>query len=65
MPPSKNETAWQPQGPVKGYIQTPGLAFVVDQSGNFIVDQSKNFIVTTPSLVVPLNATTWTETPAK
>ena len=66
MPP-KNKTVWQPIT-VKGNVQTPGLAFIVDTSSttkpNFIVDQSGNFIVTTPSYVIPPNATVWTETVA-
>jgi hypothetical protein len=54
-----NPTSWRPQSG-QGYIQFPGLAFIVDQSGNFIIDQSKNFIVTTPTLTVPKYTTTWT-----
>jgi len=67
MPPDntvKHPTAWQPNVNTKGYVQMPGLTFVVDQSNNFIIDQSKNFIVTTPNITIPLNATVWTEAPA-
>lgn len=58
---AKNPTFWQPNVNTKGYIQYPGLAFIVDQSSNFIVDQSKNFIVSTPDITVPLNTTAWVQ----
>lgn len=58
----KNVTLWQPNQ-VKGQIFTPGLAFMIDQSGNFLVDKSHDFLVTTPSYVTGLNQTIWTETP--
>jgi hypothetical protein len=57
--PVKNPTSWRP-GSGQGYINFPGLAFIVDQSGNFIVDQSKNFIVSTPTYVVGKSLTNWT-----
>lgn len=66
MPPFslKNPTPWYPNQ-VKGNLVPIGTAFIVDQSGNFIIDQSKDFMVTTSNVVVPLNATTWVEAPAK
>ncbi len=54
-----NPTSWRP-GSGQGYINFPGLAFIVDQHNRFIVDQSKNFIVTTPSYVSGKNPTAWT-----